>query len=213
MTNPTEDNRIADGTGFSDTDLRRALQQATHPESRTAQLVRLRATAVEAYTALYQVYEELRDLGLPFAWSAAYEASGSAGILLAQLGEDLKEHQDATPPPGDGSACRSTQHCAAWGWCHRCDPRAGEAARFVVKAVSMMKVPGESAGGVYAACMDLLRSPAQPVKEDTREVRCNLAMTRMVHERHTWEPQPGITGIVCPGYQAPPGEEPPCPGK
>lgn len=54
-------------------------------ESETARRVRWSTTATEAYTALYSLYEELRATGHAYAWSAAYEASGQAGVLLAEL--------------------------------------------------------------------------------------------------------------------------------
>lgn len=164
MTNPPEDNRVAGGTGFSDAHLRRLLDQQGEPESETQKLVRLRTTATEAYTALHAVYEELRESGHAFAWATAYEASRVAGMLLADLGDVLNDRQSLPPTPQPTPAptppCRSTQHCAAWGWCHRCDPVAATVVPYIVKAVDAMGVRPDRAGSTYAAIMELLRQSA-----------------------------------------------------
>lgn len=131
------------------------------PESETVRRVRWRTTATEAYTQLHQVYEELRESGHAYAWASAYEAAAMAGMLLADLGDLLNDRTvRPTPPPTQEPPCRTTQHCAAWGWCNRCDRTAADAGRFVVKAVDAMGIPPHAAGSVYAAAMDALRHPA-----------------------------------------------------
>jgi hypothetical protein len=190
------------------------------PESETERRVRWSTTATEAYTALYALYEELRESGHAYAWATAYEASGAAGMLLADLRELLNERTIPPTHPATQEApaapCRMTQHCAAWGWCNRCDPRAGAVVQLVVKAVDAMAVPPGRAGSTYAAVMDLLRTPPAPalsvldVPAELPEVRCNHAMLRQPHIPHIWEAQPGSPQAACPGY---PPKEDPCPGK
>jgi len=158
MTNPPEDNRVADGAAYTDAHLRRLLHEQEKPESQTARLVRLRATTVEAYTQVHSVYEELRESGHAYAWSTAYAASGMTGILMTELGELLDERTPPTQEPTHPTPpCQSTQHCASWGWCHRCDPQAAQATRHIVKAVEAIGVPADAAGLVYAATMETLR--------------------------------------------------------
>lgn len=141
------------------------------PESETQRRVRWSTTATEAYTALYQLYEELRESGHAYAWSSAYEASGHAGMLLAEVRELLDERtvpptQEPTQEPAV-SPCRTTQHCAALGWCHRCEPGTREAVTHVVKAVAAIGVGPSRAGAVYEAVMEVLRqkpnAPRQPL--------------------------------------------------
>lgn len=141
----------------------------TNPdESDTARLVRWSTTATEAYTALYGLYEEMRESGHAYAWSAAYEASGQAGMVLAEVRELLDQPVTLRPAPADPNAleppCRSTQHCASWGWCHRCDGRAAVVVPLVVKAVEAMGIRPDLAGSTYATVMDVLRNaPAPPL--------------------------------------------------
>jgi hypothetical protein len=59
--------------------------EMSRPESEAERRVRWSTTATEAYTALHTLYEELRATGHAYAWSAAYEASGQAGVLLTEL--------------------------------------------------------------------------------------------------------------------------------
>lgn len=173
MTNPDKDRALTEGTGFMDRELRDAVMGKPLPpldpeprvESETERRVRWSATATEAYTTLYQLYEELRESGHAYAWATAYEASGTAGMLLADLRELLNERtvpptQEPTPEPK--APCRTTQHCAAWGWCHRCDHRASTVVPLIVKAVEAMGIPPASAGSTYAAIMELLRIPPGP---------------------------------------------------
>lgn len=129
---------------------------AREPESETAQLVRLRIGATEAYTLLYQVYAELRATGHAFAWSTAYEASGHAGELLVELGK-LLNHPPTQEPTPSAAPCYTTQHCAALGWCHRCEPATREAVTHVVKAVAAMGFGPSRAGDAYDAVMEVLR--------------------------------------------------------
>lgn len=218
MTNPDDDfSSLAGGTGFMDRDLKAAIQGKPMPpadESETERRVRWSTAATEAYTGLYQLYEELRESGHAYAWSTAYEAAGMAGMLLADLRDLLNERTvPPTQPPtqeAPAAPCRMTQHCAAWGWCNRCDPQAGAVARHVVKAVDAMGVPPARAGSTYAAIMDLLRVPPGPrlpvlnvpadPPDELPEVRCNHAMLRQPHIPHTWEAQPGSPRAACPGY-------------
>lgn len=188
------------------------------PESETQRRVRWSTTATEAYTMLYALYEELRDSGHAYAWCTAYEASGQAGMLLADLRELLNER--TIPPTQEPTQetpavpCRTSQHCAAWGWCHRCDPRAARAVPHVVKAVEAMGIGPDRAGSTYAAVMDVLRVPPGPalpvlnVPAEPPEVRCTSAMLRKPHIPHEWDAHPGGIRAVCPGYK-----EAPCPGQ
>jgi hypothetical protein len=206
MTNPPEDNHVAPGSCYSEGFLRRALEEATY-ESYTARRVRWSTAATEAYTQLYTLYEELRETGEAYAWSAAYEASALAGQLLEELRALLR--RDGTIPPTQEPSqeptppvvrCGTTQHCAAWGWCHHCDTDAAAAARHMVKAVDIMRLPPGAAGETYAAAMHVLRRAARPLPPDQQRARCSLAQTGAPgHYPHPWEPQPGMTGVVCPG--------------
>lgn len=172
MTNPDKDRALTEGTGFMDRELRDAVMGKQLPtldpepraESETERRVRWSTTATEAYTTLYALYEELRESGHAYAWATAYEASGLAGMLVADVRDLLGERtvpptQEPTPVH---APCRTTQHCAAWGWCHRCDQRAATAVPLVVKAVEAMGIQPGRAGSVYAAIMDLLRIPPGP---------------------------------------------------
>ena len=49
--------------------------------------------------------------------------------------------------------CRSTQHCAVHGFCHRCNPLLAEAAKYVVKALAAAEIPDADQGTVYARAM------------------------------------------------------------
>lgn len=42
---------------------------------------------------------------------------------------------------------------------------------------------------------------ADRLTQETRPpIRCNWAQTRWPHPPHTWEPQPGMDPVPCPGY-------------
>lgn len=178
MTNPRspdghQDPESSDRTPYSEAELGRLLATRTgQSESRTAQLVRLRATTVQAHTALCQVYEELRQGGDAFAWSAAYEASGATAMLLLDLSELLGE-RTPTPAPDiahPAAPCRSTQHCLTWDWCHRCDPNAAQAVPHIIKAVQAMGIAPGSAGSAYATTMAILRDPTEPASGDSERL-------------------------------------------
>lgn len=212
---------------YSTEHLHQALSEVMQPESETARLVRWSATATEAYTQLYTLYEQLRETGHAYAWSAAHEASALAGMLLAEVRTLLNHRQTLPPTPESGREptpplppCRSTQHCAAWGWCHRCDTDAAQAARHMIRAVDTMNLPPGQEGEVYAAAMAVLRHAARPLPLHEHRARCSLATQQLPgHYPHPWEPQPGMTGVICPGSgidqhttdDEQEGE--PCPGK
>ncbi|MGW5003298.1 hypothetical protein ACWEP8_37220 [Streptomyces hydrogenans] len=57
-------------------------------------------------------------------------------------------------------ACRSTQHCAVHGFCHRCTPSLDESVRHLVKAISAAGITTGS-GGVYAKLAATIRTAAR----------------------------------------------------
>lgn len=238
MTNPPEDHRVdataytdahllpkPPGSCYSESFLLRALAEAELPESETTRRVRWAATAAHIYDGLNTLYQELRDAGEAYAWAAAYEATALAGFLRAEVRAMLIDHQ-AIPPtqePGQeptppATQCGNTQHCAAWGWCRRCDTDAARAGLHMVQAVDAMHLPASAAGEAYAAAMAVLRRAARPLPPHQQRARCSLAQTGAPgHYPHPWEPQPGMTGVICPGsgidQDADPQEEETCPGK
>lgn len=171
MTNPPEDFPLTAASGFMDGELRDAVLGRPLPpleaESETARRVRWSTMATEAYTALYALYEELRESGHAYAWSSAYEASGAAGTLLSEVRELVGERTIPPTQEPPASPCHTTQHCAALGWCYRCEPATREAVTHVIRAVTAMGVGPSRAGAVYDAVMEVLRgkpnAPRQPV--------------------------------------------------
>ncbi|MFF2184603.1 hypothetical protein [Streptomyces sp. NPDC058155] len=70
--------------------------------------------------------------------------------------------------------CRTTQHCAHWGWCHRCAPALAKAARHVVKAISAAGIPVADSSAPYGQMTTVLAA-ASGVQPDTRPVPlCDL---------------------------------------
>lgn len=53
------------------------------------------------------------------------------------------------------SGCRSTIHCANFGFCNRCSPELAEAARHVLQAMLVME--RHTDGQLYEAMMNLLK--------------------------------------------------------
>jgi hypothetical protein len=60
------------------------------------------------------------------------------------------------------TACRSTQHCATHGFCHRCAPQLADASRHLVKAM-------KAAGIEYPASSDLYAQLAATVRDAVRQ--------------------------------------------
>lgn len=56
--------------------------------------------------------------------------------------------------------CRTTQHCAVHGFCHRCDQKLTDASKLVVKAIPAAGIPDTAAGAAYATVMKVLMAYA-----------------------------------------------------
>jgi DNA-binding transcriptional MocR family regulator len=59
-------------------------------------------------------------------------------------------------PPRHTTGCRSTIHCASFGFCHRCAPELAEASKHVMLALAT--VGQERNSGLYEQVMDLLKA-------------------------------------------------------
>jgi DNA-binding transcriptional MocR family regulator len=59
-------------------------------------------------------------------------------------------------PPRHMTGCRSTIHCASFGFCHRCSPELAEASSHVMLALAT--VGQERNGGLYERVMNLLKA-------------------------------------------------------
>lgn len=57
------------------------------------------------------------------------------------------------------TGCRSTIHCANFGFCNRCNPQLAEASSHVLKAMQVME--RQSDGQLYEAMMNLLKGDAR----------------------------------------------------
>ncbi|MEW5658303.1 hypothetical protein ABGT92_23655 [Streptomyces cinereoruber] len=63
------------------------------------------------------------------------------------------------------TACRSTQHCATHGFCHRCTPSLNDATQHLVKAISSAGIEYPASGSVYAALAATIRDAVRPAAE------------------------------------------------
>ena len=73
--------------------------------------------------------------------------------------------------------CRSTQHCAEHGFCHRCTPSLDGAVRHLVKVMDAAKIDTKRQGAVYAQLAATVRDAARqtgqqpdPAAEETHVV-------------------------------------------
>lgn len=61
--------------------------------------------------------------------------------------------------PLHDTGCRSTIHCANYGFCHRCSPELAEAGGHVMKA--LLAIGKERSGELYGQVMDLMRKASK----------------------------------------------------
>ena len=70
--------------------------------------------------------------------------------------------------------CRTTQHCAYHGWCHRCDPQLAEAGTLVVRAMKAAGITEEWTANLYRQVMGEFAAAKDPN-------RCSACGQRIGH--------------------------------
>jgi hypothetical protein len=72
---------------------------------------------------------------------------------------------EALPYPYE-TGCRSTIHCANFGFCHRCSPELARASSFALQALK--EVGREWDGGLYGKVMETIRDGMGDMSESSR---------------------------------------------
>ena len=72
------------------------------------------------------------------------------------------------------TACRSSQHCAVHGFCHRCAPHLADAGRHVVQALSSAGIADADQGRAYAEIVAILLGAAPVCGDQLVDWTCAL---------------------------------------
>lgn len=89
---------------------------------------------------------------------------------------DQVDDKDPAGSGGDiGEACRTTQHCAYHGWCHRCDGRFADLMSEINRVIQSSEAEPKTWGDLYGRVAEVLHGdPRVGVASELAEARATI---------------------------------------
>ncbi|MFE0472725.1 hypothetical protein ACFW2V_14020 [Streptomyces sp. NPDC058947] len=154
---------------MSDTDDDSALEAALLRQHRPERADTLEEERVQV--------EQLLLPGLMQGGLSAAEARIEAMNVLARFERRSSERIITDVVEGPKEACRSTQHCAYHGWCHRCDPRFAALMSEINRIIQSTSGDHHTWGSLYEQIGKVLHGSSEVV------LAAELAETRETQQR------------------------------
>jgi hypothetical protein len=108
--------------------------------------------------------DRVRDLAR--LWQNAASEKTDATLLAGVASDMLLSYLDGTLPPDGWKPCRTTQHCAFNGWCHRCDRTFADLMSRVNVAIQRNDPDSGHWGTLYTAVGRALRPTTVQVNDE-----------------------------------------------